>query len=139
MTTYTRLYTVCPFNPSFAHLSGSDKPPSGGGKYSTICALVLGQVTQDRAGAWESKRGTHDGIGLRSMQDLCLPRDKSGRVIKPQKDAVDDWTSLFPSNECARCATVDVPHRCKDPLIVVDEERAILKDSRGTYDRHPVS
>jgi hypothetical protein len=73
------------------------------------------------------------------MQDLSLPRDKSGKVIRLQKDAVNDRTSLFPSNECARCATVDVPHRCKDPLIVVDEERAILKGSRGTYDRHPVS
>jgi len=53
-------------------------------------------------------------LSLRSTLNLCISRDNSGRVYRPRRD---DWTSLFPPNECA---TVDVSqmqrptdHRCR--------------------------
>jgi hypothetical protein len=69
-------------------------------------------------------------LSLRSTLNLCISRDNSGRVYRPRRD---DWTSLFPPNECA---TVDVS-QMQRPMIIVVEERATLKDSRGTRDRHP--
>lgn len=90
---------IAGFSESINHKHGRNKLVSCA---INICKLVLGYVTQDHAGAWESESGTHDRLRPLTMLFLCLPRGESGRVFRPRND---DWTLLFPSNECT---TMDV-------------------------------